>query len=78
MVSFFETYSSSQFVQLIQSIELVQSEKVQLEYSDYHINEIVPFQTELLKDKKNFRKILSFINWTNHAEIFSSSKFLYY
>jgi hypothetical protein len=45
MVSFFETYSLSQFVQLIKSIELVQPEKVQLEYSDYHINEIVQFQT---------------------------------
>jgi len=31
MVSFFETYSSSQFAQLIQSIELVQTETAQLE-----------------------------------------------
>ena len=45
MVSFFETYSSSQFVQLIQSIELVQPEKEQLEDNDYHINGFVQFQT---------------------------------
>ena len=69
MVSFFETYSSSQFVQLIQSIELVQPEKEQLEDNDYQINGIVQFQTGQLKDAKNFPKILSFINWTNHVEI---------
>ena len=33
------------FVQLVQSIELVETEMVQLEYFDYHINEIVQFQT---------------------------------
>ncbi len=45
MVSFFETYSSSQFVQLIQSIELVQPDTAQLEDNDYHINGFVQFQT---------------------------------
>lgn len=29
----------------IQSIELVETETLQLEYIDYHINEIVQFQT---------------------------------
>ena len=76
MVSFFETYSSSQFVQLIQSLELVETETTQLEDNDYQINGIVQFQTGQLKDAKNFPKILSFINWTNHVEILSSCKFL--
>jgi hypothetical protein len=50
------------FVQLIQSIELEQTEKAQLEDNDYQINGIVQFQTGQLKDAKNLHKILSFIN----------------
>ena len=63
------------FVQLIQSIELVETETVQLEYIDYHINEIVQFQTGQLKDAKNFHKTLSFINKTNHGEYFQCENF---
>lgn len=76
MVSFFETYSSPQFMQLIQSLEFVQTETAQLENSDNQANEIVQFQTGQLKNAKVFPKILSLINWTNHVEILNSCKLL--
>jgi len=76
MVSFFETYSSPQFAQLLASFEFVQNETAQIESVDYQTDEIVQFETGQLKDAKSFPKILSFINWTNHVEILLSCKFL--
>ncbi len=80
MVSFFETYSSPQFMQHLERFnsqnEIVQFETAQLEATDYQANEIVQFQTGQLKSVKDFPKILSLINWTNHVEILSSCKLL--
>jgi hypothetical protein len=79
MVSFFETYSSPQFMQLLSSIKtdnkFVQFETAQLYSNGNQLNEIVQFETGQLNDAKIFPKILSLINWTNHVEILSSCKF---
>lgn len=77
MVSFFETYSSPQFIQLLKTFnsqnELVQNEALQS--IDNEVNEIVQFETAQLGDVVEFPKILSIINWTSHVEILSSCKF---
>jgi predicted nuclease of restriction endonuclease-like (RecB) superfamily len=63
-------------MQLIQSLEFVQTETAQLKDVDYQANEIVQFETGQLKHVKKFPKILSLINWTNHVEILNSCKLL--
>ncbi len=60
MVSFFETYSSPQFVQLLETFTAQ--------------NEFVQFQIAQIEDTKGFPQLLSFINWTNHVEILNSCK----
>lgn len=78
MVTFFESYSSEQFLQLLSSLktnnEFVQLETGQLYSSDNQTNEIVQFETAQFQETKGFPKILSLINWTNHVEILSSCK----
>ena len=78
MVSFFESYSSSQFTQLLSSIKtnnkFVQNETAQLYSADNQADEIVQFETGQFERVKGFPKILSLINWTNHVEILLSCK----
>ena len=78
MVSFFENYSSEPFIQLLSSLktnnEFVQTETAQLYSNDNQGNEIVQFETAQFKGAKDFPKVLSLINWTNHVEILSSCK----
>lgn len=80
MVSFFESYSSSQFLQLISALKpsnsIVQNETAQLQYIDLQLNELVQFETALIKDSKAFPQMLSFINWTSHVEILNKCSLL--
>lgn len=80
MVSFFETYSSPQFVQLLHTFnaqnEFVQFEIAQLEAVDNQESIIVQANSGQLKDTGSFPKILSCINWTSHVEILNSCKLL--
>jgi predicted nuclease of restriction endonuclease-like (RecB) superfamily len=78
MISFFEIYSSEQFLQLLSALknnnEFVQTETAQLYSNDNQLNEIVQFETAQFQEAKAFPKILSLINWTSHVEILSSCK----
>jgi predicted nuclease of restriction endonuclease-like (RecB) superfamily len=76
MVSFFETYSSPQFMQLIENFEYKKNNTFKLQNVDYQENIIVQFETGQFKTPKNFHKILSNINWTCHVEILLSCKIL--
>jgi predicted nuclease of restriction endonuclease-like (RecB) superfamily len=76
MVSFFEVYSSLQFMQLVQNVELVQTETALSYYTDSQADEIVQFENGQLRDAKIFPKILSFINWTSHVEILNKCRLL--
>ena len=80
MISFFESYSSESFLKLLASLksknEIVQTETGQLYSNANQANEIIQFQTGQFKEAKDFPKILSLINWTNHVEILSSCKLI--
>ena len=78
MVSFFESYSSPHFMNLLSSIKtdnkFVQFESGQLYLPDNEFDKIVQFETAQLEEPKYFPQILSVINWTSHVEILSSCK----
>jgi len=80
MVSFFESYSSVSFTQLLSSLktdnEFVQKETGQLYSNDNQTDKIVQFQTAQFEGAKGFPKILALVNWTNHVEILSSCKLI--
>ena len=80
MVAFFESYSSTDFLRLLTSLktpaEFVQTETAQLQLSPNEGNAIVQIETGQFTEAKDFPKILSLINWTNHVEIMSSCKLM--
>lgn len=80
MVSFFESYSSPQFMQLLSSIKkdnkFVQNDTAQLYLPDNVYNKIVQFETAQFEGAKDFPTVLSVINWTNHVEILMSCKLI--
>jgi predicted nuclease of restriction endonuclease-like (RecB) superfamily len=75
MVSFFEAYSSPQFMQLIQSLEFVQTETAQLKDVDYQANEIVQTNSGQFTTVK-MSQILLGINWSMHSEILNKCKLI--
>jgi predicted nuclease of restriction endonuclease-like (RecB) superfamily len=76
MVSFFEVYSSPQFMQLIQNIELVQTETAQLEYVDNQESIIVQTNSGQFPTTVNMSQILLGINWSMHTEILNKCKLI--
>jgi len=83
MVNFYESYSSSAFFNLYNSLktaqkannEIVQALSAQLEIQQTTDNKqdiIVQFETAQLTDENDLPKVLHFINWTNHVEILNS------
>lgn len=80
MVSFFETYSSPQFVALLHTFhaqnEFVQFQTAQIENTDNELLKLMQVDDEQSQEIEKLPKILSLINWTNHVEILSSCKFL--
>ncbi len=83
MVNFYESYSSSAFFNLYNSLktaqkannEIVQALSAQLETQQNTDNKqdiIVQFETAQLTDENDLPKVLHFINWTNHVEILNS------
>ena len=76
MVSFFEVYSSPQFMQLIQNIELVQFETAQLEYVDNQESIIVQTNSGQFPTTVNMSQILLGINWSMHTEILNKCKLI--
>ncbi len=80
MVAFFECYSSEQFLLLLSSLktnnEFVQTKTAQINSFDNKEDKIVQFETGQFEDTKNFPKILSLINWTNHVEILNKCKLI--
>ena len=73
MVSFFESYSSEQFLQLLSSaqtdIEFVQTEIAQLITTDNQANTIVQTDSAQLISEQKIPKFLLGINWSMHVEI---------
>ena len=76
MVSFFEVYSSPPFMQLVQNIELVQSETAQLEYVDNQESIIVQTNSGQFSTTVNMSQILLGINWSMHTEILNKCKLI--
>jgi predicted nuclease of restriction endonuclease-like (RecB) superfamily len=76
MVSFFEVYSSPQFMQLIQNIEFVQTETAQLEYVDNQESIIVQTNSGQFSTTVNMSQILLGINWSMHTEILNKCKLI--
>nr|MCU0340075.1 PDDEXK nuclease domain-containing protein [Spirosomataceae bacterium] len=76
MVAFFETYSSPQFLQLIQSLEIVQKETGQLEEVDSQTNVIVQNLSGQLHLSPKMAKFLLEINWSMHVEILNHCKLI--
>jgi predicted nuclease of restriction endonuclease-like (RecB) superfamily len=76
MVSFFETYSSPQFLQLLASFELVQTEAEQLKISDNQANEIVQTNSGQFNTTIKMAQTLLAINWSMHTEILNRCKLI--
>lgn len=78
MVSFFESYSSPQFTQLLSSIKtdnrFVQNETAQLYSIVNQGNEIVQTDSGQFIQLKEMPKILLFANWSMHVEIMNKCK----
>jgi predicted nuclease of restriction endonuclease-like (RecB) superfamily len=78
MVSFFEIYSSQQFLQLLSSLntknQFVQTDSAQL-YSAYNqSNEIVQTDSGQFITMQDMPKILLLANWSMHVEIMNKCK----
>jgi hypothetical protein len=76
MVSFFETYSSPQFVQLIQNLEFVQTKSAQSEDIDNQGIEIVQTNSGQFTTPVKISQILLGINWSMHSEILNKCKLI--
>lgn len=80
MVSFFETYSSPQFVQLLQSInsenKFVQNESAQIEDIDNQKSVIVQTNSGQFTTTVTMSQILLAINWSMHTEILNKCKLI--
>lgn len=78
MVSFFETYSSPQFMQLLETFnsqnEFVQTETVQIENIDNQTVVIVQTNSAQLDQSKLMARFLLEINWSMHVEIMNNCK----
>ncbi len=78
MVSFFETYSSPQFVALLHTFhaqnEFVQTNSAQLENYDNQIFTIIETNNEQVNTSNLMAKLLLGINWSMHVEILNSCK----
>ncbi|MFZ4478155.1 MAG: PDDEXK nuclease domain-containing protein [Saprospiraceae bacterium] len=78
MVSFFETYSSPQFIHLLKTFkeqnEFVQNETPQIENVDNEIDPIVQNLSAQLDQSKKMAKLLLGINWSMHVEIMNNCK----
>jgi predicted nuclease of restriction endonuclease-like (RecB) superfamily len=78
MVSFFETYSSPQFIHLLKTFkeqnEFVQNETPQIENVDDAIDPIVQNLSAQLDQSKKMAKLLLGINWSMHVEIMNNCK----
>lgn len=76
MVSFFETYSSPQFVQLIQNLEFVQTKSAQSKDIDNQGIEIVQTNSGQFTTPVKISQILLGINWSMHSEILNKCKLI--
>ncbi len=78
MVSFFESYSCPQFMQLLSSIKtdnkFVQNETAQLYTYGNQANEIVQTNSAQFIAMQEIPKILLFANWSMHVEIMNKCK----
>jgi predicted nuclease of restriction endonuclease-like (RecB) superfamily len=78
MVSFFETYSSQQFLQLVSSLktgnQFVQNDTAQLYSNGIQQNEIVQTDSAQFITMQEMPKILLFVNWSMHVEIMNKCK----
>lgn len=80
MVSFFETYSSPEFVALLPTFyaqdEFVQTNSAQLEHFDNQEITIIKANNEQVNTSNLMAKLLLGINWSMHVEILNSCKHL--
>ena len=80
MVSFFETYSSPQFIQLLESgtapNDFVQNEAAQIESSINQEDVIVQTNSGQIGQSKIMAKCLLGINWSMHTEILNKCKLI--
>lgn len=78
MVSFFENYSSRQFLQLLSSLktqnQFVQNETAQLYSDDNQENVIVQTNSAQFIQLQEMPKILLLANWSMHVEIMNKCK----
>jgi len=78
MVSFFETYSSPQFLNLLKTFneqnEFVPNETPQVENIDNEMSIIVQTNSAQLDQSKKMAKLLLGINWSMHVEIMNNCK----
>jgi predicted nuclease of restriction endonuclease-like (RecB) superfamily len=78
MVSFFETYSSPQFIQLLNAFDsqngFVQNETGQIENIDNQVVKIVQNLSAQLDQSKLMANFLLGINWSMHVEILNNCK----
>jgi predicted nuclease of restriction endonuclease-like (RecB) superfamily len=78
MVSFYEVYSSPQFIHLLKTFkeqnEFVQNETLQIEHVDNEIDPIVQNLSAQLDQPKKMAKLLLGINWSMHVEIMNNCK----
>jgi len=76
MVTFYETYSSPAFENILSSINLPEKYTKQLQNTKNKTDIIVQTKTAQLDLDENFPQILNLINWSNHVEILSACKFI--
>lgn len=78
MVSFYESYSSTEFATQIETLSfvktIVSSKMTQFQSTDNDNNTIVSSETTQLEKKNEMPRILTLVNWTSHIEILSSCR----
>ena len=68
MVLFFDSYSSSDFLQLIESVNLDKEYQYNIQSAENEKNEIVQTKTAQLSISEKMPSILYTINWSNHID----------